>query len=101
LKSDPVDIVPPCGVWVKRLVFLSCFNGGSGPEPEAVITGFEDVAVVGEPIEKRGCHLGIAKHPRPFAEAEVGGDDDASLLVKLTEQMEQQCASGLAERQVA
>lgn len=56
--------------------FLLCFFGLVGRavlEPEAVVTGFEDVAMVGQPIEKRGRHLGIAKHTRPLAEAKVCG----------------------------
>jgi hypothetical protein len=35
--------------------------------------------------------MGLAR--APFAEAEIGGDDDAGLLVKLGEQMEQQRAA--------
>ena len=31
--------------------FLSCFGRcGAGPEPEAVVAGFEDLAMVSEPI---------------------------------------------------
>jgi hypothetical protein len=48
---------------------------------------------VGEPVEQRGGHLGIAEHAGPFAEAEVGGDDDAGALVELAQQMEQQRAA--------
>ena len=35
--------------------------------------------------------MGLAR--APLAEAEIGGDDDAGLLVKLGEQMEQQRAA--------
>ena len=45
--------------------------------------------------------FGVAEDARPFAEAEVGGDDDAGALVELAQQMEQQRAAGGAERQVA
>ena len=31
---------------------------------------------MGQAIEQRGGHLGIAKHAGPLAEAEVGGDDE-------------------------
>ena len=48
---------------------------------------------MGEPIEQRRGHLGIAEHPGPFAEAEVGGDDDAGTLVEFAEQVEQQRAA--------
>ena len=47
--------VPPCLVFdvlfVRRTVF----------EAEAVVSGFEDVAMMGEPV-KQGCgHLGVAE----------------------------------------
>ena len=51
------------------------------------------MAVVSEAIEQRGCHLGIAEHAGPFAEAEVGCDDDAGALVKLAEQVEEKRAA--------
>jgi hypothetical protein len=31
--------------------------------------------VVSEAVEERGRHLGVAEDARPFAEAQVGGDD--------------------------
>ena len=48
---------------------------------------------MGQAIEQRGGHLGIAEHAGPFAEAEIGGDDDAGLFVELAEQVEQQRAA--------
>jgi hypothetical protein len=30
-------------------------------EPPAVVAGFDDVAVVGQPIEQRGRHLGVTE----------------------------------------
>lgn len=62
-------------------------------EPEAVVAGLEDVAVMGKPIEERGGHLCIAEQGGPLAKAEVGGDDDAGALVEFAQQMEQQCAA--------
>jgi hypothetical protein len=59
------------------------------------------VAAVGEAVEQGGGHLGIAEDRGPFAEAEVGGDDDAGALVELAEQMEEQRPARGAERQVA
>jgi hypothetical protein len=71
--------------------FLSGFGGsGAGSEPEAVVSGLEDVAVVGKPVQQGGGHFGIAEHVGPFAEAEVGGDDDAGAFVEFAEQVEQQ-----------
>ena len=49
--------------------------------------------MVGQSIEQGCGHLCIAEHSGPFAEAEVSSDDDAGLLVKLAEQMEQQRAA--------
>ena len=62
-------------------------------EAEAVVSGFKDVAMMGEPVEQCGCHLGIAEDAGPFAKAEVGGDDDAGALVEFTQQMEEQCTA--------
>lgn len=38
--------------------------------------------MVREAVEERRGHLGIAEHASPLAEAEVGGDDGAGLLVE-------------------
>jgi len=59
--------------------------------PDAyVVSGFEDVAAVGEPVEQRGSHLCVAKDACPLTEAKVGGDDDAGALIKSAEQVEEQ-----------
>src|SRR5437764_8863587 len=54
-----------------------------------------------EAVEQRRCHLGVAEHARPFAEGQVGGDEDGGALVKPADQVEQQLATGLGEWQVA
>src|ERR1700722_2864025 len=69
-------------------------------EAEAVVSGFENVAAVGETIEWRGRHLRVAEHGCPLAKAEIGRDDDAGALVELAQQMEEQRSAGGAERQV-
>src|SRR5512132_121758 len=56
---------------------------------------------MGETIEECCRHLCIPEHARPFAESEVGGDDDRRALVEPADQMEQQLPAGLRERQVA
>ncbi len=68
---------------------------------EAVVSSLEDVATVREAVEEGCRHLGIAEDGGPFAEAQVGGDDDAGALVEFVQQMEQQCATRGTERQVA
>ena len=62
-------------------------------EPEAVVPGFQDVAMVGQSVEKRGRHLGIAEDTGPLTEAEVCGDDDACAFVEFAQQMEEQCST--------
>ena len=57
-------------------------------ESPAVIARFDDVAVVGQAIEQRGRHLGVAEDAGPFTECEVGGDDDRGALVEPVDQVE-------------
>ena len=42
-----------------------------------------------------------SRRPWPFAEGEIGRDDDRRALVEATDQMEQQLAAGLREGQIA
>src|SRR3546814_12193361 len=70
-------------------------------EPPALVAGLDDVAVMGEPIEQRGGHFGIAEHGRPFAERQVGGDDDRGVFVTSADEMEQQLPASAGERQIA
>ena len=76
-------------------------GSGSGLEAPALVAGFDDVAVVCEAVEERRCHLGVAEDARPFAEGEVGGDDDGRALVKTADEVEQQLATGLGEGEIA
>jgi len=70
------------------------------PEAPRRIAGLDDMAVVRQPVEQRRGHLGIAEDGGPFREAQVGGDHHACALVQLRQQVEQQRAARLAERQV-
>jgi hypothetical protein len=65
------------------------------------VSSFHDIAVMGQAIEQRGRHLGVAEDAGPFAEGEIGGDDDRSPLVEPTDEMEQELAAGLGEWQIA
>ena len=69
-------------------------------EAIAVVSGLDDMAVMGQPVEQRRGHLRIAEHTRPLGEAEIGRDEDAGALIEFADQVEQQCAAGLAERQI-
>jgi hypothetical protein len=57
--------------------------------------------MVREPVEHGGGHLGVAKDLWPIGERQIGGDEQRGVLVKLADQMEQQLAASLAERQIA
>jgi len=54
-----------------------------------------------ETIEQRGGHFGIAEDARPFAEGEIGRDDDRGALVEAADQVEQQLPAGLGEGEIA
>ena len=77
--------------WVSGAVF----------EAPGFVTGFDDLAMMGQAVQERGGHLGVAKHSWPFGESEVGGDDDGCAFVKFADQMEQQLAPGLGEGEIA
>jgi len=68
---------------------------GGGSEAPALVASLDDVAMMREPIEESGRHLGIA----PFGEGEIGGEDDGGALVEAADHTEQQLASGLSEGQ--
>jgi len=57
--------------------------------------------MMGEPIEPRGRHLGVAEDGGPFAERQVGGDDDRGALVEPADEVEQELSAGLGEGQVS
>ena len=56
---------------------------------------------MGEAVEQSRCSFGITEDCGPFTDVGVGGDDGPCALVKLAEQMEQQCATWCAERPVS
>ena len=51
--------------WAGGVIVVAAF------EALAVVAGFDDVAVVGQSVEQRGGHLGVAEHAGPFAEGEM------------------------------
>jgi hypothetical protein len=57
-------------------------------EAPGLVASFDDLAVMGEPVEQRGGHLGVAEDGWPFAEREVGGEDDRGALARPADQME-------------
>ena len=65
-------------------------------EAPGFVAGLDDLAVVGEPVEQRGGHLGVAD-VGPFPEGEVGGDDERGPLVEPADEVEEELAAGLGE----
>src|SRR3984893_16388585 len=57
--------------------------------------------MVSQTVEQCCGHFGIAEHAGPFAEREIGGDDDGRTLVEPADEMEQELATGLGEWQGA
>ena len=64
-------------------------RSGAVLEAPTLVAGFDDVAMVGQAVEQRGRHLGIAEHAGPFAEREIGGDDDGRALIEPANEVEQ------------
>ena len=57
--------------------------------------------MMGQTVEQRGGHFGVAKNTRPFAKCEIGCHDHRGLLIEAADQVEQQLSAGLCERQIA
>src|SRR5208283_4339650 len=76
-------------------------RSGAVLEAPALVPGLDDVAMVGEAIEQRGGHFWVAEHSRPFAEGEIGGDQDRGTLVEPADEVEEELSAGQGERQVA
>ena len=53
------------------------WHSGAVFEAPALVAGFDDFAMMGQAIEGRGCHLGVAKH--------TGQSPKAKLVVMMTE----------------
>ncbi len=57
--------------------------------------------MMGETVEERCRHLGVAGDGWPFSERQVGGDDDRGPFVEPADQVEEQLPAGLREGQIA
>ena len=56
---------------------------------------------MGDAVQQRRGHLGIAEDLHPFSEAEVGGDDQRGAFIELADEVEQQGTAGFQEGQIA
>ena len=70
-------------------------------ESPGLIAGLDDMTMMGQTVEQGGGHLGIAKDVTSLGEGQIGRDAHAGALVELREQMEEQGAACLTERQIA
>jgi hypothetical protein len=70
-------------------------------EAPTFVAGLDDLAVMCEPVEECGGHLGIPEDARPFTECQIGCDEDRGSFVELADEMEQELAAGLGEGQIA
>ena len=77
------------------------WHSGAVFEAPALVAGFEDFAMMGQAIEERRRHLGVAKYTGPIAKGQIGGDDDRGALVEPADQMKEPLAAGLSEGQIA
>ena len=79
------------GLILRRVV--RSLRGGvlpAAPEPVAFAVHFQDVDVVGEPVQQRAGEALRAEDFGPFVERQVGGHHDGTALVALAEDLEEQ-----------
>jgi hypothetical protein len=55
----------------RQLTALRIDRASSIEEPIGLVAGLDDVAVMGEPVEQRGRHLGVAEHRGPSAKVRL------------------------------
>ena len=63
----------------------------NGFDPEAVVSGFEDVMAVSKAVGQADGHLYITEDHCPSAQAQVGDENDVTALVELAQQTKQKC----------
>ena len=51
------------------------------------------MTMVHQVIEQCRCHVGITEDIGPFAEAQIGRDDNAGLLIEFAQQIEEKRSS--------
>ena len=54
-----------------------------------------------EAVQESGGHLRVAENAWPFAESEIGGDDDRGAFVETADHVEQELSAGLREGEIA
>jgi hypothetical protein len=69
-------------------------------EAPAVVASLDDVAMMGQTIQHGGGHPSVAEYLRPIGKSQIGGDQQRRVFIQFADQVEQQLAPRLAERQV-
>ncbi len=57
-------------------------------EAPGFVASLNDVAVMSEAVQECGSHLRVVEHGGPFAEGQVGRDDDRGALVESADQVD-------------
>ncbi len=72
-------------------IFFCGLQRLNGFDPEAVVSGFEDVMAVSKAVGQADGHLYITEDHCPSAQAQVGDDNDVTALVEFAQQTKQKC----------
>jgi len=70
-------------------------------EAERCVPGLDDAAVVRDAIKQGRRHLGVTEYRHPFAELEIGRDDDTGGFIQFADQMKQQRPAGFWKWNIA
>lgn len=81
----------------RPVVHSNIIKDGDG-HGQIVVAAIQDVATVGPARQRAPC---VVEDGSPFAKAEVGGNDDAAAVIRLSQQVEEQRTSFRQERKVA
>ena len=87
---------PPIGIQSGPL-----YGSGAVLKAPAFVSGFDDFAVMGEPVEQCRDHLGVAEDARPLGKGQIGGEEDRGTLVERADQVKEKLSAGLGERPIS
>src|SRR4051794_39539876 len=80
----------------------SCALAGEAvAEAPGLVAGVDDVRAVGEPVDDGFGEAGVVEDLGPFAEWEVGGDDQRSAFVAFGEDLEEELGGAGGQGEIA
>ena len=79
---------------------MSAARSAAVLEAPALVAGLDDLAVMGQPVDQRSGHLGVAEHGRRFSERGVRGRVDGRAFIERANPMEQQLPAVVGKRQI-